>query len=70
MRQRFEPSQQQSDYLLSRRVDALNRNSGAYLRELLASRNAKHLDRFRPKFGGPSRSELRDESHHEWEGED
>ena len=69
MRQRFGPSEQQPDYILSRRTDAINRNSGSYLRELLASRNARHFDRFRPKFGSTGRCQLRDSEDHDWEEE-
>jgi len=63
---RFEPSEQQSDYLLNRRTDAINRNSGAYLRELLVSRNAKYLERFRPLSGYSRGDELRRQQD-EWE---
>ena len=60
MRQRFEPGEQQQDYLLSRRTDSINRNAGSYLGQFLASRNAFHLERFRPKPGGSGSRELHD----------
>jgi len=67
---RFQPSEQQSDYQLSRRTDALNRNTGAYLRELLDTGHAKHLDRFRAEPRRSGGDELRYEQMEEWYGED
>lgn len=67
---RFQPSEQQSDYFLGRRTDALNRNAHSNIREFLVPVHAKHLDRFRAEPGRTRSDELRYEQMEEWYGED
>ena len=69
MRQRFGPSEQCKNNLLDGRINAIRFHLGPNLRELLASRNALHLDRFRPELGRSRSRELHD-AEMDWEGED
>ena len=70
MRQRFGPSEQCEGDFVDSRIDALRLHSGAYFRELLVSRDAKYLDRFRPIAGSTGRRQLHDPEDHGWESED
>ena len=68
--QRFKPSEQREGDLINGRIDALRLYSSAYLWEFLASRNALHLDRFRPIAGRSGSRQLYDAEMDRWEGEE